>query len=81
MGVRVANQRQLGPLTMSTDLSVTAPLEITTDVPRFQPGGVNGPLGVGLDQAVSASSLDGAAQEGLESRFFKSRCSAFWRVV
>jgi hypothetical protein len=73
---RVADDRQLGP-TMTAERLVSAALdEVGADVTGLQAGGIDGPLGLGADQAALTRTLEDRGQEAVKSPFFIRRCSA-----
>jgi hypothetical protein len=72
----VADQRELGPAA-TPEAAVTATFdEVGADVAALQARGVNGPLGLGGEQAEVAGAVENGGQQANESPFFKSRSSA-----
>ena len=73
---------QLGPGTLPPPLvgPLGPPGEVPADVPGLEPGGVDGRLGLGGDQAARPRFGDGLTQEGIDPLFSSSRVAAFWRV-
>jgi len=73
---------QLGPGALPPPLAgpLGPPGEVAADVPRLVPGGVDGRLGPGRDQAARPRLGDGLPQEGIDPLFSSSRTAAFWRV-
>ena len=82
VALTVAQHRQLGP-TLAQRFSAFRlfPAIIAADVAGLEAGGVDDPLGLGLDQARKSRALEGAPLEYVKSPFFSSRASAFCKVV
>ena len=74
--LRVTDQRQLGPAATAKTPVSPAFHKVGADVVGLQPGRVDGPLGLGSDQAALGCPPEEDAQQPLKSPFFTSRCSA-----
>lgn len=79
---RVAQDREFEPVARSETAGCPSMSEIVAaGVVVFEPGGIDGPLGLGIDQAEAVSTVENSSLESLITPFFRSRFSAFSSVV
>ncbi len=82
IAARVAQDGELGPAPRPETAGCTSMSEIVAaGVMVFEPGGIDGPFRLRVDQAEALSALEDSMLESLKSPFFRSRFSAFSRVV
>ena len=76
MALGVTDQCELGPATTPKATLSAAFDEVGACLVTLQAGGVNGPLGLGGDQAEVTGALKNGRQQAVESPFFNRRSSA-----
>lgn len=82
IAARVTQHRELGPAAGVEAAGRASMGEIVpAGVVVFEPRGIDRPFGFLVDQAEAVSTLEDSSLESLESPFFRSRFSAFSRVV